>query len=149
MGPGSNVRENGQVSPLRQSTGATTQWQTRLDTYLDTYFIAQTSYSTLSWSAHAPLPANRGSPGRDCPGYARTVVVPNGGRASQTAHPSGSFDLPAANRYRTGAGRPGPQYWQQRADYRIAATLDLLEGVEHARADAGQAEAHRCKARRG
>jgi hypothetical protein len=25
---------------------------------------------------------------------------------------------------RTGAGRPGPRYWQQRADYRISATLD-------------------------
>ncbi|HET7585293.1 MAG TPA: M1 family metallopeptidase [Gemmatimonadaceae bacterium] len=34
------------------------------------------------------------------------------------------LDLPAPNRYRTGAGRPGPDYWQQRVDYRIAATLD-------------------------
>jgi len=34
------------------------------------------------------------------------------------------LDLPAANEYRTGAGRPGPKYWQQRADYRIKATLD-------------------------
>jgi hypothetical protein len=32
--------------------------------------------------------------------------------------------LPAPNQYRTGSGRPGPRYWQQRADYRIAATLD-------------------------
>lgn len=32
--------------------------------------------------------------------------------------------LPAPNEYRTGAGRPGPRYWQQRVDYRIAATLD-------------------------
>lgn len=34
------------------------------------------------------------------------------------------LDLPAPNAYRTGAGRPGPAYWQQRADYRIDATLD-------------------------
>ncbi|MDT8435866.1 MAG: M1 family metallopeptidase [Gemmatimonadota bacterium] len=34
------------------------------------------------------------------------------------------LDLPAANRLRTGAGRPGPDYWQQRVDYRLAATLD-------------------------
>lgn len=33
--------------------------------------------------------------------------------------------LPAPNVYRTGSGRPGPQYWQQRADYRIDATLDV------------------------
>jgi hypothetical protein len=32
--------------------------------------------------------------------------------------------LPAPNRMRTGSGRPGPEYWQQRADYRISATLD-------------------------
>jgi hypothetical protein len=32
--------------------------------------------------------------------------------------------LAAPNQYRTGSGRPGPRYWQQRVDYRIAATLD-------------------------
>ena len=34
------------------------------------------------------------------------------------------LDLPAPNVYRTAAGRPGPEYWQQRADYRITAELD-------------------------
>jgi hypothetical protein len=34
--------------------------------------------------------------------------------------------LPAPNEYRSGSGRPGPRYWQQRADYRIAATLDTV-----------------------
>jgi hypothetical protein len=34
------------------------------------------------------------------------------------------LDLPTPNEYRTGSGRPGPMYWQQRVDYRIAATLD-------------------------
>lgn len=38
--------------------------------------------------------------------------------------PFRALDLPAANEYRTGSGRPGPRYWQQRADYRIAASLD-------------------------
>jgi hypothetical protein len=32
--------------------------------------------------------------------------------------------LPSANDYRSGSGRPGPRYWQNRADYDIAATLD-------------------------
>jgi hypothetical protein len=32
--------------------------------------------------------------------------------------------LPAPNAYRTGAGTPGPLYWQQRADYTIRARLD-------------------------
>src|SRR6476646_8961924 len=31
--------------------------------------------------------------------------------------------LPTPNEYRTGSGRPGPKYWQQRADYRIAVSL--------------------------
>ncbi|HEV8125253.1 MAG TPA: M1 family metallopeptidase [Gemmatimonadales bacterium] len=38
--------------------------------------------------------------------------------------PFRALDLPAPNGYRTGSGRPGPDYWQQRADYRIEATLD-------------------------
>ncbi|MFL5562545.1 MAG: M1 family peptidase, partial [Gemmatimonadaceae bacterium] len=32
--------------------------------------------------------------------------------------------LAAPNVYRTGSGRPGPRYWQQRVDYRIRASLD-------------------------
>ena len=28
------------------------------------------------------------------------------------------------NTYRTGSGQPGPQYWQNRADYQLSATLD-------------------------
>lgn len=38
--------------------------------------------------------------------------------------PFRALDLPAPNTIRTGSGRPGPDYWQQRADYRIRATLD-------------------------
>ena len=42
--------------------------------------------------------------------------------------------LPGPNQYRTGSGRPGRAYWQQRVDYRIAATLDtagrLIRGRE-------------------
>ncbi len=33
-------------------------------------------------------------------------------------------DLPTPNQYRTGSGAPGPDYWQQRADYDIDVTLD-------------------------
>lgn len=34
------------------------------------------------------------------------------------------LDLPAPNQYRSGSGKPGPRYWQQRADYRIQTVLD-------------------------
>ena len=34
------------------------------------------------------------------------------------------LELPTPNRIRNGAGAPGPDYWQQRVDYRIDATLD-------------------------
>lgn len=33
-------------------------------------------------------------------------------------------DLPSPNVYRSASGEPGPQYWQQRADYRIEVALD-------------------------
>ena len=35
-----------------------------------------------------------------------------------------ALDLPTPNEYRSGSGRPGPKYWQQRVDYRITAELD-------------------------
>jgi hypothetical protein len=35
--------------------------------------------------------------------------------------------LPAPNRQRSASGRPGPGYWQQRADYRITVTLDTVK----------------------
>lgn len=34
------------------------------------------------------------------------------------------MDLPGPNQYRAADGSPGPDYWQQRADYSIDATLD-------------------------
>jgi hypothetical protein len=45
-------------------------------------------------------------------------------QAPDTLSPFRPLPLPAPNTYRTGAGRPGPGYWQQRVDYRIRATLD-------------------------
>ena len=45
------------------------------------------------------------------------------------------LDLPSPNRLRTAAGAPGPDYWQQQVDYKIAATLDpatrTVTGKEH------------------
>jgi hypothetical protein len=34
------------------------------------------------------------------------------------------MDWPGPNRYRSASGAPGPDYWQQRADYSITASLD-------------------------
>ncbi len=34
------------------------------------------------------------------------------------------FDLPTPTTIRTGSGRPGPNYWQQQADYDLTASLD-------------------------
>jgi peptidase M1-like protein len=36
------------------------------------------------------------------------------------------LELPAANNVRTGSGAPGPEYWQQRVDYVIKASLDTV-----------------------
>ncbi len=43
---------------------------------------------------------------------------------SAAASPFRPLALPAPSDVRTGSGRPGKGYWQQRADYRIEATLD-------------------------
>ena len=60
-------------------------------------------------------------------------ILSHGTAAQQTRNTSASvadsspfrpLDLPAANEMRTGSGRPGPRYWQQRVDYRITASLD-------------------------
>jgi hypothetical protein len=37
------------------------------------------------------------------------------------------LELPTPNRVRTASGAPGPDYWQQRVDYRIDARLDPIE----------------------
>jgi hypothetical protein len=44
--------------------------------------------------------------------------------ADLSPSPFRPLELPSPNQYRTGSGRPGAAYWQQSADYRIAATLD-------------------------
>ncbi len=38
-------------------------------------------------------------------------------------------EWPTPNSYRTGAGSPGPDYWQQRADYVIETSLDTVTHV--------------------
>ncbi len=55
------------------------------------------------------------------------LAAPVASRAQQSAADTSLFrplDLPAPNQVRTGSGRPGRGYWQQRVDYTIAATLD-------------------------
>ncbi|MGI8546058.1 MAG: hypothetical protein ACR2M1_01800, partial [Gemmatimonadaceae bacterium] len=55
-----------------------------------------------------------------------TMAMPALGAQTQAQTPSTSvadsspfrpLDLPTPNNYRTGSGRPGPGYWQQRVDY--------------------------------
>jgi hypothetical protein len=57
-----------------------------------------------------------------------SVAHANAGAQVQDSSPFRALDLPSATETRTGSGRPGPRYWQQRADYRIQATLDVEQG---------------------
>jgi hypothetical protein len=41
-------------------------------------------------------------------------------------YPLSRIEWPGPNRYRSANGSPGPDYWQQRADYQLAATLDTV-----------------------
>lgn len=56
------------------------------------------------------------------------LAAPLGAQARWTtvadSSPFRPLDLPAPSAVRTASGRPGAGYWQQRADYRIRATLD-------------------------
>ena len=55
----------------------------------------------------------------------RTAFAQNASAAAVAdTSPFRALDLPAPNAYRSASGRPGPSYWQQRADYLIRATLD-------------------------
>lgn len=56
-----------------------------------------------------------------------TPAIAQQDAADAPAHNGATFaplDLTPPNTYRTGSGEPGPDYWQQRADYHVAATLD-------------------------
>jgi len=63
--------------------------------------------AVLQQPAHAPAPS--------------VARIPVG--AGDTS-PFRRLALPSPNEIRTGAGTPGPRYWQQRVDYTIRATLD-------------------------
>jgi len=52
------------------------------------------------------------------------AAAPVAAQSVADSSPFRPLALPAPNTIRTGSGRPGPDYWQQRADYRIRATLD-------------------------
>ena len=45
--------------------------------------------------------------------------------------PFRALDLPAPNAFRSVSGQPGPQYWQQKVSYRIAASLDTATHTIH------------------
>jgi hypothetical protein len=67
----------------------------------------------------------------------RTVRVASAPASTATSSPRSTADDPLAridrmdwpgpNVYRAASGMPGPDYWQQRADYTIAATLDTAQ----------------------
>src|ERR1043166_5045117 len=55
-----------------------------------------------------------------------TLSIPRSSRdqPSSAFYPLSRMEWSGPNRYRSADGTPGPDYWQQRADYRITATLD-------------------------
>src|SRR5260221_4038197 len=58
-------------------------------------------------------------------------------QTSDAFYPLSRIEWPGPNRYRSADGTPGPDYWQQRADYKIAATLDTTS-----RSIAGSVQIH-------
>jgi hypothetical protein len=56
------------------------------------------------------------------PSWAQTVA--DSTMMAPPPSPFSALPLPVPTPFRTGSGRPGRSYWQQRVDYRIRATLD-------------------------
>lgn len=54
--------------------------------------------------------------------------TPGSGDPFATFATTNRIDWPGPNRYRSASGAPGPDYWQQRADYQLQATLDTANG---------------------
>src|SRR5579862_1278830 len=52
------------------------------------------------------------------------AAAPLAAQSVADSSPFRALTLPTPNEYRSGSGRPGPRYWQQRVDYRIRASLD-------------------------
>ena len=71
----------------------------------------------------APAPAWAGATGVGGNGGAGEVVR----TADDPFYTASRADWPGPNLYRSSNGTPGPQYWQQRANYHIAVTLDTAE----------------------
>ena len=69
-----------------------------------------------------------------CAGNVLAQAGPAPEGAPGNTSPFRPLQLPTPNEYRTGSGRPGAAYWQQRADYRIAATLDTAKREINGRA---------------
>lgn len=55
-----------------------------------------------------------------------TLAMPAGSVGHSADYLNVRAEWPGPNRYRSASGAPGPDYWQQRVDYRIHATLDTV-----------------------
>ncbi|HEV7387941.1 MAG TPA: M1 family metallopeptidase [Gemmatimonadaceae bacterium] len=56
--------------------------------------------------------------------FGRPALAQNPVGQATEPSPFTALVLPAPTEIRTGSGRPGPRYWQQQVNYKIAATLD-------------------------
>jgi hypothetical protein len=81
-------------------------------------------------AAAAPATAKPAASPPHAAAASRTPVMLPSGSIATPVDPFARADRmewPGPNRYRSASGQPGPDYWQQRADYDIAATLDTAE----------------------
>ena len=60
-----------------------------------------------------------------------TMTRPISTTADDPFHRVDRMEWPGPNRYRDASGAPGPDYWQQRADYTVSATLDTAARTVH------------------
>jgi hypothetical protein len=75
-------------------------------------------------SANAPTPTVTAVRIDTLPSVVMSIPRAMREQTSNVFYPEGRIEWPGPNRYRSANGAPGPDYWQQRADYKITAHLD-------------------------
>ncbi len=85
------------------------------------------SYVALSLTVAAPLASPLGAQEQRPP----IQITPQRPRAVTDTSIFAPLVLPTANEMRAGSGAPGVRYWQNRADYALAATLDTAAKTVH------------------
>ena len=91
--------------------------------------------SSARTSSTAPVPVATAVRLDTLPTVVMTFPKESRDQTADPFYPRSRMEFPAPSRYRSANGSPGPDYWQQRADYKISATSTLRSARSRERSD--------------